>query len=160
MGIIRSNGSVTEGTSRVRGDNKAYGNTWERIFGNKDNQEKPVTERKLSKSFESRPSLPSEKKQEKPDSTTNNIVFTHHWHDKGFDFYNPITKEQLNKIGDILGLGSNLHEDLTVNHPIMIKMISDEQSRESSINGCMYDGYTRENAERIVDGIEPIDEDE
>ena len=63
----------------------------------------------------------------------------------------------LEQIAEIVGV-DDLTENIEPEHPFKIKMITKEEMREASIKGCEYDGHSRANAERVADGLPPLEE--
>jgi hypothetical protein len=61
-----------------------------------------------------------------------------------------ITMEQLEAIEKIVG--TDFIDDLTKENQISIKLITKEEHRESVINGYIFDGYSKKEAEELARG--------
>lgn len=87
------------------------------------------------------------------------IMVSTHCIGEGMDFVHEITKEQLDKIQEIIG--ADIVDDLTLEHPIEIKLYTPEQARQALIDGTAWgDGCSQEQARRIVDGEELLSDEE
>lgn len=85
------------------------------------------------------------------------VVVSHFCEGENAEFQRTITMDQLEKIQEIIG--EDFIDDLTTEHPIVIKLQTPETHRESVISGTMFgEGCSRANAERIADGLEPLEE--
>lgn len=89
----------------------------------------------------------------------NVIVVEHYCEGEGMYFIKEITLEELNKIEEIVG--TDFTDDLTLEHPIKIKLLTSEQNREALISGTAFgEGCSEELARRIVDGEGLLSEEE
>lgn len=58
-------------------------------------------------------------------------------------------------------LKEDILDDLTLERPFIIKLVTAEEHREACINGLIWgEGCSRKSAERIVDGLEPLSDEE
>lgn len=67
-----------------------------------------------------------------------NFVVSTYLEGEGHHIWTPITEEQINQIEKIVGI--DMFDELSLDHPIEIKEITDEQSVESELNGASIDG--------------------
>lgn len=82
----------------------------------------------------------------------------HFEHGEDINVVTELSREQL-AIIDVIA-GGNAVRGIDPDHPMEIRMVSKETARECNIQGVMFgDNISRENAERVVDGLEPIDEE-
>ena len=75
--------------------------------------------------------------------------------DEGITFTHEVSIEDLKKIEEIVGV--TFIEDIGPRNPFKIKMATKEEMRQATINGCVYDGHSQANVERIADGLSPLE---
>jgi hypothetical protein len=75
---------------------------------------------------------------------------------EGITFTHGISDDDLRKIEEIVGC--DFVDDIGPDIPFKIKLATKEEMRQATINGCLYDGHSQANAERIADGLSPLEE--
>ena len=73
---------------------------------------------------------------------------------EGFDVVNSIDSENAKKLEEMLGVDFS---QVSSDKPIRIYKISKEEHRQTMVNGAIYDGHSKANAQRIADGLEALE---